>query len=66
MKKTVNAVNPMKGWQTVGDAVRERGVSRQRIHQILDEQDIKCQLMLGVLLVPKPFPKAKTKRGNSK
>jgi len=57
MKKGEIAKSHVKGWQTISEAARERGVTRQRIHQLVDAYKVRTRTIYGIFLVPKPFPK---------
>jgi len=59
MKKGTIAKSHVKGWQTMAEAAREKTLSKQRIHQLVIANRIPSKWMLGVLLVPRPFPKPK-------
>jgi len=52
----MNTKNPFPGWQTVAQAVKETGYTRQRIHQIITEKSVSYREIFGRVLVPKPFP----------
>lgn len=52
-------VSHIKGWQTVKDAERQSGLSKQRIHVLLGQGRIPHREMLRIKLVPNPLPTAK-------
>ena len=53
----------VKGWQTLTEAAAESGLSRQRIHILVGEKRIPRKDMLGLVLVPRPFPAVKPVSG---
>lgn len=59
MKKDEIARSHIKGWQTMAEAAKEKGITKQRIHQLVNADRVPHREMLGVLLVPRPFPKPK-------
>lgn len=58
-KGTREPVSHLAGWQTVTDAERESSISRQWIHKLVSAKKVPHKAMLGVILVPKPFPYAR-------
>jgi len=49
-------VSHLANWQTVTDAKRETGISRTWIHKLVSANKVPHKRMLGVTLVPMPFP----------
>lgn len=45
-----------KEWQTVTLAADCAGYTRQRIYQMIEDDDVRHMKVHGLLLVPKPFP----------
>ena len=44
------------GWQSVTDAVKRAGCSKQNLYQLVRAQRIPSMKMWGVILVPDPLP----------
>lgn len=49
----------MRGWQTVRDAERQSGLSKQRIHILIKQNRIPHREKYRIKLVPVPLPAAK-------
>ena len=49
-------ISHLRGWQTVTDAERQSGTSRQRIHVLVKQKRIPHREILGIKLVPNPLP----------
>jgi hypothetical protein len=61
-KRTIGKKAPrshVKGWQTLTEAAAQSGLSRQRIHILLQSGRIPRRDMLGLVLVPAPLPAPK-------
>lgn len=49
----------LKGWQTLTEAAAQSGLSRQRIHILIQQKRLPYREIMGILLVPVPLPAAK-------
>lgn len=60
MKRKIGKKAPrshIKGWQTLTEAAAQSGLSRQRIHILIQGGRLPHREMLGLILVPAPLPK---------
>lgn len=65
-KRTIPKKAPrshVKGWQTLTEAAAQCGLSRQRLHILVQDKRIPSREIMGVLLVPSPLPARKQVSG---
>ena len=52
-------ISELRGWQTIKDAERQSGLSKQRIHILVKQKRIPHREKYRIKLVPLPLPVAK-------